>query len=153
MEIKTKSMRQQRIEVIQTIYKNELLENKYNASEILKDNYFFTDLQKEKVMKIEKRYHWILEIIKKLMNNDWKWDRISPLIRGIIINAASEMFDIDAKIAINEAIEITKIYFGKTTDENNKLNELNYFKFVNGLLENFYKAKVKIAAYSQIIQK
>ncbi|UWV78352.1 hypothetical protein NWE59_05655 [Mycoplasmopsis felis] len=54
---------------------------------------------------------------------------------------------IKSRIVINEAIEITKYYFGKPNElENAKQNEEKYYKFVNGVLENFYKAIISIEA-------
>lgn len=84
-----------------------------------------------------------------LLDHDWKWERISPLVRAILLNGASEMFYIEPKIVINEAIEITKSFFVPEPIYNDKekiVNEhnLKQYRFVNAILQNYYKLLVSL---------
>ncbi|WP_416322800.1 antitermination protein NusB [Mycoplasmopsis felis] len=146
IENKKKSRREQRLQNIAVIYKHELLNYDYNISEIAHEY----DLNKEQIDHILSVIKWDnfnKKVLNKFLNTDWTLERISPLLRAIILNACTEFHTLNPRIVINEAIEITKYYFGKPNElENAKQNEEKYYKFVNGVLENFYKAIISIEA-------
>jgi N utilization substance protein B len=74
---------------------------------------------------------WCEEQIKTRLNN-WEFDRVPLLDRLLLILAISEIHfvdDVPPKVSISEAIEIAKQY---STEES--------AGFVNGVLDNIYKA-------------
>jgi|TARA_B100001079_G_scaffold103195_2_gene88568 N utilization substance protein B len=74
---------------------------------------------------------WCEEQIKTRLNN-WEFDRVALLDRLLLILAISEIYfidDVPPKVSISEAIEIAKQY---STEES--------AGFVNGVLDNIYKA-------------
>ncbi|WAM03222.1 hypothetical protein ONA22_05725 [Mycoplasmopsis cynos] len=91
---KHKSMRTQRVEIINEIYRTELLEEHFDYQQIIIDNIELTSLQISRLNEIQQRYEFIKKIYGKLINKDWTWDRISPLIRAILINAANEFWSV-----------------------------------------------------------
>ncbi|MCU9935680.1 antitermination protein NusB [Mycoplasmopsis cynos] len=136
---KHKSMRTQRVEIINEIYRTELLEEHFDYQQIIIDNIELTSLQISRLNEIQQRYEFIKKIYGKLINKDWTWDRISPLIRAILINAANEFWSVETKIVINEAIEITKMFFGSPELDEIETIDNRLYRFVNALLQNFYK--------------
>lgn len=134
----TKTMRKSRIEIIQTIYKFELLNFPISASEAFEEFDFLNAKQIKYIEKLSENYSFLKEMICKFLNTDWNWTRISPVLKSILLNASAELFFLPPKIAINEAVEITKILYGidpKTTEAT---------KFVNAILQNLYKSIVAL---------
>ena len=76
--------------------------------------------------KIEKHYPKIRELIK-LHAPQWPVERMDPVERAILVLGASELLDpepdVPPSVAINEAIEIAKLY-----------GDDNSGKFINGVL-------------------
>lgn len=70
----------------------------------------------------------ILKNIEKYLKDTWRLDRITKISISLIQLAIIEMkyMDLDYKIAINEALEISKKYQDKKE-----------VKFINGILSNF----------------
>ncbi|MCU4706334.1 transcription antitermination factor NusB [Mycoplasma sp. CSL7503-lung] len=132
---KNKTRRELRIEVISVLYKYELLGEKISLEEI-KQEFNLNNEQLKTLRRIENSYIFSKNIFNRLLNENWSWNRIDPLIRAILINAASEFKIIQPKIVFNEAIEITKMYYPLEDGEQNKDKK----NLVNGILENFYKA-------------
>ncbi|WP_029513830.1 transcription antitermination factor NusB [Mycoplasmopsis primatum] len=124
-----KLRREFRTGIINIIYKYELLALTLNPSVIFENESDLNSDQFNQLELIAKNYDYYKKIIIKFLNNN-NWDKISPLIRAILINASHELMTIDPKIVINEAIEITKSFFD---------TEANLYKFVNAILENIYK--------------
>lgn len=76
------------------------------------------------------------DAIKDALKN-WSWDRVDRAERNILRIALYEMIhleDVPAKVAINEAIELTKIYGSDDSP-----------KFVNGVLDRV-KRKIEDAS-------
>ncbi|QNM93904.1 transcription antitermination protein NusB [Mycoplasma sp. Pen4] len=134
-----KSRRQARIEIIEVLYKFELLDRQIDVSQIFDE---YPHLNKEQLKKLEliaKNYKFLVKTISSLLNKDWSWKRISPLLRAILLNGAFELYSVDPKIVINESIEITKIYFPKPGVDETPTNDSKFYRFVNALLENYFK--------------
>ncbi|UUD36607.1 transcription antitermination protein NusB [Mycoplasmopsis citelli] len=150
---KIKSRRRTRIEIIQVLYKFELFNEPINLVEVF-DNYDFLDqIQIKKIESISKNYNFLKTSLVSLVNQSWSWDRISPLTRAIIINGASECFYLQPRIVFNEAVEIAKLFFEPTEikDENGEIinkHDSKQYKFVNAILQNFYKLLVNMEAKS-----
>ncbi len=68
-------------------------------------------------------------------SNKWKISRFSAVARAIIRLAVGEIMytDVPAKVAINEAVEISKIY-----------DDLKATSFVNGILNNIARSLGRI---------
>ncbi|AKA49790.1 hypothetical protein VO56_00665 [Mycoplasmopsis gallinacea] len=138
-----KTRTQSRIEVINVIYQHELLERSLNIEQIFENHPELDQYQIQLLQKIANNYQFLKSTLIKLFNTNWQWERVSPLVRAILINAAAEMFSIQPKIVINEAVNITKLFLGNDKDEpNSKAAKL--YKFVNAILENYYKLLVKL---------
>ncbi|SJZ40731.1 transcription antitermination factor NusB [Mycoplasmopsis verecunda] len=140
-----KTRRQSRITIVHVLYKYELLEQPINVEEAFEE-YELNREELAKVSAIAKNYSFLKKTLSSLFNKNWQWDRISPLIRAIILNAAFEMYSIEPKIVINEAIEITKLYFPKDEKDEEKTITGQFYKFVNSLLESYYKLTVTLEA-------
>lgn len=146
---KQKTMRQKRIDVISEIYTRELLEEKLDYQKISLENLLLDILELRRLKEIEQRYDFIVTVFKKIINTEWDWQRVSPLVKAILINAANEFWTIEPKIVINEAVEITKLFFNTPEEDGIERIENRIYKFVNGLLENFYKFLIKLEAQVQ----
>lgn len=142
-------MRIQRIEIISEIYTTQLLDEKLSYKQIAENNPELNSEQILKLSQIEKRLDFIQRIFLKLINNDWPWERMSPLIRAILINAANEFWYLEPKIVINEAVEITKMFFGTPEEDGRETIENRLYKYVNALLQNFYKILLKLESESR----
>ncbi|MHA3826145.1 transcription antitermination protein NusB [Mycoplasma sp. VS276A1] len=133
-----KPRREMRKAVIAVLYKYELLEQPINVEEAFEE--FILD--REELLRlslIAKNYAFLRKSLNALLNKNWKWERISPLIRAIILNGAFELYHTEPKIVINEAIEITKIYFPKDEKDQPATLQGKQYKFVNAILENYQK--------------
>ena len=81
---------------------------------------------KDAALGIEKNKKDILEKIEKNLKSDWKIDRISKIDLAILKLAVYEIKfdeDVPASVAINEAVEISKVFGGDDSPS-----------FVNGIL-------------------
>lgn len=123
-----KSRRKNRIEIINVLYSCELL-SEYNLKSIFELNDELTNEQFLQIEKIALNKEYLMRIISRFLDKK-TWDQESPLIRAILLNATFELLMIDPKIAINEAIEVTKDFFGE---------ENNLHKHVNKVIDNVYK--------------
>ena len=128
------SRRDFRIGIINVLYKYELLSKPLDMGQIFEAESGLNNEQFKQLELISKNYFFIKNNIEKFLREDYSWERISPLIRGILINATQEYFLIPPKVVVNEAIEITKIYFDDAD---------NYYKVVNAILQNIYQDFVK----------
>ncbi|QBF34449.1 transcription antitermination protein NusB [Mycoplasmopsis phocirhinis] len=128
MNKKTKPRRLNRIEIINVIYACELLED-YNLARIKEVHDELNEEQFLQIEKIVQNKHNLTKIIDKFLT-DKNWKQESPLIRAILLNSVLEMFSINPKIVINEAIEVTKDFFGE---------ESNLYKHVNKVIDNVYR--------------
>ncbi|UUD34899.1 transcription antitermination protein NusB [Mycoplasmopsis caviae] len=122
--------RQFRLGIINVLYRYELMEQKININELFESESNLSNEQFLHLEKISKNYEFYKKSISQFFKESWIWERVSPLIRAILINGAHELMSIEPKIIINESVEITKYYFD---------SEKNFFKMVNAILENVYK--------------
>ncbi|MCS4536857.1 MULTISPECIES: transcription antitermination factor NusB [unclassified Mycoplasma] len=128
MNKKTKSRRTNRIEVINVIYACELLNN-YDLARIRQTHDELNDEQFLQLEKVVQNKDYLAKIIDKFLTNK-TWNEESPLIRAILLNSTLEMFSINPRIVINEAVEVTKDFFGE---------ESNLYKHVNRVVDNVYR--------------
>ncbi|MEE3927981.1 transcription antitermination factor NusB [Mycoplasmopsis ciconiae] len=128
-----KSRRHNRVEVIQVLYKYMLLNETIDAIEAFHEFDFLEAEQVQTIDKIAKNFESYKKVIMSFNRQERSWERIDPIIRAILLNAANELITIPPKIVINEALEITKLFF-KNDPECDKLKN-----FVNALLQNIYK--------------
>ena len=85
---------------------------------------------KHKIKDLMSKFDDIKNIIEKSLVN-WEFNRIGKAEMTIIILAVYEMYydnDIDIKVAINEALELSKVYCDEKA-----------VKFINGILSTIYK--------------
>ncbi|MBN0970921.1 transcription antitermination factor NusB [Mycoplasma phocoeninasale] len=112
-----------RVKIITYIYQFELFDRKVSCEEIFKNN----DLDNWDIAAlelIEQKYDTFVKIASKFTDEDWEWKRILPLTRAIIIFGEYELLSKDAKIVINEMVNIAKIFI--PNDD---------YKFVNKILD------------------
>lgn len=124
------SRRQFRTGIINTIYRYELANEELNINEIFETDKDLNNEQFLQVEKISKNYSFYKKTILQFFKENFPWEKATPLVRAILLNGAHELLFIDPKIVINEAVEITKTYYG---------SEANLYKMVNAVLENIYK--------------
>ncbi|WP_029608426.1 transcription antitermination factor NusB [Mycoplasma simbae] len=123
-----KSRRDNRIEIVNVIYSCELLDS-YDLKSIFQNNEHLSVEQFKQIEKIALNSKILTKIISKFLV-DKTWEQESPLVRAILLNATFEFFILDPKIVINEAVEVTKDFFGE---------ELKLYKHVNKVLDSIYK--------------
>ncbi|WP_324672391.1 transcription antitermination protein NusB [Mycoplasma sp. 888] len=134
-----KSRREIRLNVIQVLYKYELLNEAIDVPAAVTE-FDFIDIEETKRLSlIASNYKFLRKTLSSLLNSDWSWERLSPVVRAIILNGAFELFNNQPKIVFNESVEITKMFFLPASDRLNVTQEESYYKFVNGILENYYK--------------
>ena len=116
-----------------TLSKNTIEETIETFVEDYEMNLNIIDLEyiKEILFKVEENKEVIDKKIEESLNN-WKIDRISKVNLSILRLAIGEMLyieDVPEKVAINEAIELTRKY----SDEKS-------ISFVNGVLDKVFKS-------------
>ena len=112
-----------RTEIINTIYKYELFDQKVDSKQIFEDNNLDDNAIKI-IEQIEAKYDSLKKIIIAALSADWEWERLQPLVRAILLYGTYELFLNNPKIVINEIINITKIYIPGTV-----------YKLVNKVLD------------------
>lgn len=112
-----------RTEIINTIYKYELFDQKVDSKEIFEDDNLDDNAIKI-IEQIEAKYDSLKKIIIAALSADWEWERLQPLVRAILLYGTYELFLNNPKIVINEMINITKIYIPGTV-----------YKLVNKVLD------------------
>ena len=112
-----------RTEIINTIYKYELFDQKVDSKEIFEDDNLDDNAIKI-IEQIEAKYDSLKKIIIAALSADWEWERLQPLVRAILLYGTYELFLNNPKIVINEMINITKIYISGTV-----------YKLVNKVLD------------------
>ncbi len=110
-------------EIIQYLYKYELLNKEIDTIDAF-ENYDFNKSQLKQIEQIKKLYPKLKAMIVKNLNN-WKWERIAPLERSILLFGAFEMMFKSKALVINGMVMISK---GFIDDEKHK--------FINAILEN-----------------
>ena len=112
-----------RTEIINTIYKYELFDQKVDSKQIFEDDNLDDNAVKI-IEQIEAKYDSLKKIIIAALSADWEWERLQPLVRAILLYGTYELFLNNPKIVINEMINITKIYIPGTV-----------YKLVNKVLD------------------
>lgn len=112
-----------RTEIINTIYKYELFDQKVDSKQIFEDDNLDDNAIKI-IEQIEAKYDSLKKIIIAVLSADWEWERLQPLVRAILLYGTYELFLNNPKIVINEMINITKIYIPGTV-----------YKLVNKVLD------------------
>lgn len=112
-----------RAEIINTIYKYELFDQKVDSKQIFEDDNLDDNAIKI-IEQIEAKYDSLKKIIIAALSADWEWERLQPLVRAILLYGTYELFLNNPKIVINEMINITKIYIPGTV-----------YKLVNKVLD------------------
>lgn len=102
-----------RTEIINTIYKYELFDQKVDSKQIFEDDNLDDNAIKI-IEQIEAKYDSLKKIIIAVLSADWEWERLQPLVRAILLYGTYELFLNNPKIVINEMINITKIYIPGT---------------------------------------
>ena len=116
-----------RMKMINYIYQFELFDTKINVNELFENN-DLNEFEHQNLLLIQNKYDLFKNIIINCLNNNWEWERLNPLIRAILIFGSYELLITDAKVVINEMINITKIY--TTGDE---------YKLINKILDSVSK--------------
>ena len=120
-----------RTEIINTIYKYELFDQKVDSKQIFEDDNLDDNAIKI-IEQIEAKYDSLKKIIIAALSADWEWERLQPLVRAILLYGTYELFLNNPKIVINEMINITKIYIPGTVYKLvNKVLDLIASKLVN----------------------
>lgn len=102
-----------RTEIINTIYKYELFDQKVDSKQIFEEDNLDDNAIKI-IEQIEAKYDSLKKIIIAALSANWEWERLQPLVRAILLYGTYELFLNNPKIVINEMINITKIYIPGT---------------------------------------
>ena len=102
-----------RTEIINTIYKYELFDQKVDSKQIFEDDNLDDNAIKI-IEQIEAKYDSLKKIIIAALSAYWELERLQPLVRAILLYGTYELFLNNPKIVINEMINITKIYIPGT---------------------------------------
>lgn len=124
-----KTAREYRYDLITLVYQSELLEKPFNSKQIFEEIDGLTTFQIKQIEVIEQKYLFLKEMIKHYLSEKWTWDRVSSLLRAILIVGSAELIYSNPKIIISEMIEIARDYSFKEPQ----------VKFVNGVLDNIAK--------------
>lgn len=143
MEQKYSVRRLLRMMNVIVLYQFELFNEKINVNYVF-ENDIYNDIfnyeklktkHKENIYKeqiniltnIEKNYLIFKNLINKYTRDDWKWDRINPITRSVLLCAIVEIIKQDNDLAViaNEYIEITKDF----------IPDNESYKFVNIIIE------------------
>ncbi|TPE57075.1 transcription antitermination protein NusB [[Mycoplasma] falconis] len=116
-----------RFSIIKYIYQAELFEKNIDVNEIF-ENEFLDKWQIGTLNNIASKYDALTKLAQKFLNEDWDWNRISPLTRAIIIYGEYEILINNPKVVINEMINMAKIYIPN-----------NDYKIVNKVLDAYAK--------------
>ena len=116
-----------RVKIITYIYQFELFDEKVNVNEIFNNN-DLNNFEVQTLTIIQNKYVLFKNLIIKVLNNAWIWERLQPLIRAILLYGLYELFINEPKVVINEMVNITKIY--TIGDE---------YKLVNKVLDTLLK--------------
>ncbi len=130
-EMKTSQI-QSRMNVINVIYISELTGEKIKMEEI-RDNYNLSESEFKSLDWICAKYDQLKTMIEKFTKQGWKWERMAPLERSIMIYGAFELSFRDKKIVINELILLAKGYIAQDS-----------YKFINAILDkvaSYYETK------------
>ena len=71
-----------RTEIINTIYKYELFDQKVDSKQIFEDDNLDDNAIKI-IEQIEAKYDSLKKIIIAALSVDWEWERLQPLVRAI----------------------------------------------------------------------
>jgi len=110
-------------EIVQYLYKYELLNEPIDVVDAF-ENYDFSASQLKEIEKISKLYPKLKMIIRKNLK-EWKWERIAPLERSILLYGSFEMMFKDKALVINGMVMIAKGF----------IDEKKY-KYINAILES-----------------
>ncbi|CAM9151857.1 transcription antitermination protein NusB [Mycoplasma marinum] len=126
------SQTKSRMNVINVIYIAELTGEELTKFNIREDY----DLSENELKALD----WIIEknlllkkLITKFTKDSWKWERIAPLERAMLIFGAFELSFRDKKIVINEIVILAKKYIYEES-----------YKFINAILDkvaDYYESK------------
>lgn len=114
-----------RLNIISIIYSYELFDKKINLEEVF-ENYELSKKEIDALNFIKNMYGFFQKTIVNFLKKDWSWKTIHPLIRSILLLGSFELLFLDARIIINELVEITKDYTLESDPD---------YKFVNAILE------------------
>ena len=135
------SRRDARILIVQTLFENDFHERNPDGPEFVRvfnriakeHNPAFVDNEfaKNILLGIASKYKEINDIIERVAT-DWPLDKIGSVDRNILRLGVFELlfgseFDVPGRVALNEAIEVTKSFLGDSSR-----------KFVNGVLGAVY---------------
>lgn len=79
-----------RTEIINTIYKYELFDQKVDSKQIFEDDNLDDNAIKI-IEQIEAKYD-SLKIIIAALSANWEWERLQPLVRAILLYGTYELF-------------------------------------------------------------
>lgn len=123
-EIQKLSRHQKRMFMVQILYEYELFDKALISNEIF-SNYEIGNFENKIFTSLEKNYFLIKSMINKLLKKNWSWNRLSPLLRSILLLSSTEIYNIDKPIIIDEYVKLTKDFIPGDS-----------YKFVNSILEN-----------------
>lgn len=114
---------EERANIVKYIYQYEVFNKSLEAKEAFESGEY-SDKEIDTIEKIAKAYPKLKSLISKFFRSDWKWNRIAPLERAILLLGSYEMIGSDNALIINEMVILTKGYVPGDS-----------YKFVNSVLD------------------
>ncbi|MGY6172001.1 transcription antitermination factor NusB [Candidatus Mycoplasma pogonae] len=121
--------------IIAIIYMFEVQKEAINLQKILDD----FELKKGEIKKIEmvkQNYDFFKKNIENSLSNGWKWARLSPFIRAVLLLGSLELLITSPALTINEMVDITKEYTLPEVEAD--------YKTVNFILDRLSKIYAKV---------
>ena len=100
---------EERANIVKYIYQYEVF-NKSLESKGAFESGEYSNKEIDTIEKISEAYPKLKSLISKFFRSDWKWNRIAPLERSILLLGSYEMIGNDNALIINEMIILTKGY-------------------------------------------
>ena len=129
----TKSKLKSRSNVINYIYKFELMNEEFNNVDAFEKGNF-TEEEMKKIEILEKNMKRYKALVNKHIIQGWSWTRLAPLERAILIYGTFELSYMPKALVINEMVILTQGFIPGDS-----------YKFINSILQRVgeYFEKIK----------
>lgn len=117
--------------IIAYIYSYQLFNKKLDSIDAFESGNY-TNQEIKIIENISSKEEKFISLIKRFTKDDWKWERISPLHRAILIFSAYEMIFNDVALVIDVMIKYSKKY-----------SDPNSYKFIHSILDKIGKVYEK----------
>lgn len=130
--MKTSKKFNTRLKIINYLYKYELMNENLTSNEAFESG-DYSDYEIKIIDNIARIYDKLIGTIKNYLIVSWKWERLAPLEKALLIYGTFEMQIEDLALVINEVVVIAK---GLIPNDN--------YQYINSILDKIGKEYAKI---------